>query len=467
MQDLTVTVGGKAAPILRAISTVLTIQIPMDAGGGSSSVVVQYLGRSSSAFQVSLSSYANTIITGAAYGDDGRVWTTYCGTRVDEQNPAVPGQSLRAYVIGLGQTNPVVPTGTLAPTSPLATVVTSPVVKIGGQVAPLQRAYLVPGRLGVYAVEFTVPQGTQLGTVNQNLWLEIVSTMSNQVPLPFTSEALPVINTIENAGHFAPGTLAAPGGIVAVKGANFGTASSGNDSVFPNTEFAGVSVTSEGTAVPLFGVFGPQGQINGYVPAELPESGSASFRVRAGGKTGPACPLNLTSAHPGIFRVFEAPAFTRSFAAALIPGTLWLPYPESMARSMGIPSSPCGDKTIPAQALRYCAEPVSAGDFLEIYFTGLGKATPNGDPAGQPLRTGTTAPASGNPLYWMATKPVVTVGGVRVPDSDLLFYGLTPGLAGVYQIDIKIPPGVPAGDSVPLAISMPNGFSDAAPIAIR
>jgi uncharacterized protein (TIGR03437 family) len=289
--------------------------------------------------------------------------------------------------------------------------------------------------------------------------------MSNQVPLPFTSETLPVINTIENAGHFTPGVLAAPGSIVAVKGANFGSASSGGGSVFPDAEFAGISVLSNGSAVPLFGVFGPQGQINAYIPTELPESGAASIRVRAGGRAGPACTMGLTTAHPGIFRAFEAPAFTRAFAAALIPGTLWLPFPESMARSMGIPSSPCGDRSTPAQALRYCAEPVTSGDFLEIYFTGLGKATPNGDPGAQPLRTGGTATA--DPLYWMVTRPVITVGGVRVPDSDLLYYGLTPGLAGVYQIDIKIPSGVPRGDSVPLAILMPSGFSDAAPIAIR
>jgi uncharacterized protein (TIGR03437 family) len=439
----------------------------MDAGAGSSSVAVQYQGRSSNTFQINLSSFANTVITGADYGSDGKIWTTYCGTSIDSQNPAVPGQALRAYVIGLGQTNPAVPTGTPAPASPLAVAVNTPVVKIGGQVAPLQKAYLVPGRLGVYAVEFTVPQGTPLGTSNQNLWLEVVSTMSNQVPLPFTSEALPVINTIENAGHFSPGTLGTPGGIVAIKGANFGAVSSGGQSVFPGADFGGVSVIAEGTAIPLFGVFGPQGQINAYVPAELPESGSVSVRVTAGGKTGPACPMGLASAHPGVFRVFEPPAYARSFAAALIPGTLWLPFPESMARSMGIPSGPCGDKSVPAQALRYCAQPVSAGDYLEIYFTGLGKATPNGDPSGQPLRTGAVAPASANPLYWMVNKPVITVGGVRVPDSDLLFYGLTPGLAGVYQIDVRVPAGVPAGDSVPLAISTPNGFSDAATIAVR
>ncbi|HSW50270.1 MAG TPA: IPT/TIG domain-containing protein [Bryobacteraceae bacterium] len=309
MQDLTVTVGGKPAPILFASSTVLTIQIPVDAGVGSSSVVVQHQGRSSSAFQINLSSYANTIITGASYGDDAKVWTTYCGTSIDSRNPSVPGQALRAYVIGLGQTNPVVPAGTLAPASPLAVVVNPPVVKVGGRIAPFQRAYLAPGRLGVYAVEFTVPQGTPLSAGNQSLWLEMVSTMSNQVPLAFTSETLPVINTIENAGHFSPGALGTPGGIIAVKGANFGTTSSGVDSVFPGTDFGGASVTADGAAVPLFGVFGPQEQINTYVPTELPETGSVSLRVKAGGKTGPACPMGLTSAHPGVFRVFEPPGF--------------------------------------------------------------------------------------------------------------------------------------------------------------
>jgi uncharacterized protein (TIGR03437 family) len=464
---LSVKVGGRNAFIAFASSDTLRIQIPTELPTGATTVIVEYQGQQSNAFPIQLNTYAHAIITADGTGTGvADAWAAYCYSRIDTNNPAVAGQLLRVSAVGLGQTNPAVATGTPASFIPLAFTSTTPKVKIAGREAEAVRAYLTPGSIGVYTIEFTVPHDTGLNSANQSLWLELggTSTVQQGVRLPFSSDLPPVINTIVNAAHFGPGTLSAPSTIVALFGANFGTVSSGGQGVFPSTDFGGVSVTSDGNAVPLFGVFGPQGQINAFVPTELPETGITSFQVRAGGKVGPACPLVLASAHPGVFRLFEPPNWARAFAAALLPGTLWLPYPESMARSMGIPFN-C--RATGVNPLTYCAEPVSAGDLLEIYFTGLGKATPNGDPAGQPLRTGTVAPPDGNPLYRTVTRPTITIGGVPVGDSDFLFCGLTPGSAGLYQIDIRIPAGVPTGDAVLLIITTPNGFSDAAPIAIR
>jgi uncharacterized protein (TIGR03437 family) len=111
-----------------------------------------------------------------------------------------------------------------------------------------------------------------------------------------------------------------------------------------------------------------------------------------------------------------------------------------------------------------CGQPVHAGDYLQIYATGLGKATQNGDPKGLGLVTGTIAPLSGNPLFLTIATPTVTVGGLP---AAVLFSGLAPGFTGLYQVDVQIPAGVAAGNDVPLVVSMPGSVADTATIAIQ
>jgi uncharacterized protein (TIGR03437 family) len=44
-----------------------------------------------------------------------------------------------------------------------------------------------------------------------------------------------------------------------------------------------------------------------------------------------------------------------------------------------------------------------------------------------------------------------TIGGIDVP---VLFSGLTPSLVGLYQINVQVTSAVPAGDTVPLTITI-------------
>jgi uncharacterized protein (TIGR03437 family) len=51
--------------------------------------------------------------------------------------------------------------------------------------------------------------------------------------------------------------------------------------------------------------------------------------------------------------------------------------------------------------------------------------------------------------------PAITIGGIAVATSDIQYVGLTPGvISGLYQINVKVPPTVPAGD---LAIKLQLG----------
>jgi uncharacterized protein (TIGR03437 family) len=78
--------------------------------------------------------------------------------------------------------------------------------------------------------------------------------------------------------------------------------------------------------------------------------------------------------------------------------------------------------------------PASRGDILILYTTGLG-------PLSQNLTDGYGAPS--NPPATTIDPFQVTVAGVQ---CQILFSGLTPGIVGLYQINLRLPNQLPAGD---------------------
>ena len=96
------------------------------------------------------------------------------------------------------------------------------------------------------------------------------------------------------------------------------------------------------------------------------------------------------------------------------------------------------------------------GEVIEIYATGLG-AVSNPPTAG--------SPALPDPLSRTLADSIVTVGGAR---ATVLYSGLAPGLAGVYQINARIPDQALSGTAVPVTIQVAeNGLrSPAVTIAV-
>jgi minor extracellular serine protease Vpr len=77
--------------------------------------------------------------------------------------------------------------------------------------------------------------------------------------------------------------------------------------------------------------------------------------------------------------------------------------------------------------------PAKKGGVVQLYANGLGPVT--GGPA-------SGEPASSTALTWLKEKPVVRIGGQT---ADVGFWGLTPGLPGLYQINVTIPSNVSSG----------------------
>lgn len=165
----------------------------------------------------------------------------------------------------------------------------------------------------------------------------------------------------------------------------------------------------------------------------------------------------VVSAAPGMFFFTDPLVPSRRNAVAATANTAWFSMPLSMAASMGLPTN-CGALS----AANACAQPAHPGDYLQLYVTGLGRATVNGDPNGAVLPTGSVAPASGSPLYQTVLTPSVTIGG---QPAAVLFSGVGPGYSGLYQVDVQIPANTPVGDDVPIQITS-GSITDSATIAL-
>jgi adhesin/invasin len=99
--------------------------------------------------------------------------------------------------------------------------------------------------------------------------------------------------------------------------------------------------------------------------------------------------------------------------------------------------------------------PATAGDVLVIYCTGLGAVNPA-------VPAGTAAPSS--PLSETTNRVTVTLGG---RPAQVAFSGLTPGFAGLYQVNAVVPEGVAAGDQVPVVLTVAGQAGRPVTIAVR
>ncbi|MEO8027714.1 MAG: hypothetical protein ABI823_14625, partial [Bryobacteraceae bacterium] len=441
IDPIIVTIGGKAAPRPQAVNGgTLIVQIPVETPVGATTVTLSVGGAVSPPFNITLDQYAPAIFP----------VTDLNGVAISPAHPAVPNTRISLTALGLGPTNPPMITDQAAAgTSPT----TLPVqVSIGNKLIVPDYAGLLAGSKGSYQVTFKVSSDVPPG--NQPLTVSVAGKISNSVTVA-VAPPFPVISAIVNGATFKS-TPSAPNSFVSIFGANFGSKDT-DSNIFPATSLDGTSVLINGSAVPLYFVFGSLGQINLVLPSDLPESGGVNVQVKTSQGVSDVITIRMAPSDTGLFRIPDPSNAARNNGAILFANSVWRAMPVAMAKALGFPD--CG-----ADPLSICAQPARIGDALVIFLTGLGKATPGGDPAGRPLPSGTIAPVDGSTLYTTTQKPVVTVGGVR---TEVLFSGITPGNAGLYQINIVVPNGVSPGDNVPIVVTMPDGSNDTVTVAIR
>ena len=100
-------------------------------------------------------------------------------------------------------------------------------------------------------------------------------------------------------------------------------------------------------------------------------------------------------------------------------------------------------------ALVGAASPARPGEIVHAYAVGLGAtspAVPYGAPA--PAQEPLARLAAGNSCSYFS--------GTTDKQVQILYQGLAPGLAGIYQVDWRIPSELPAGD-FGILCRLPNG----------
>jgi len=268
----------------------------------------------------------------------------------------------------------------------------------------------------------------------------------------------PTILGVRNGGTFQLKDAThggAANSFVSIYASNLGTSDTAQ-SVFPATSFNGLSVLLNGKSAPLYYVFGSVGQINLVLPSELPQTGVSMLTIQTSAGTSAAVSLTLAPTDVGVFRLTDPSNSARQNGAVLIANTAWRVVPASMAAALGWTAC----TGLPASSV--CGQPAKPGDVLQIYFTGAGLATPNGDPSKSPVATGSFAPADGSTIYDTVVVPTVTIGGLP---AQVLFSGIAPGNAGLYQINAIVPSGTQPGDNVPMVITTGN-TTDTVTIAV-
>jgi len=107
--------------------------------------------------------------------------------------------------------------------------------------------------------------------------------------------------------------------------------------------------------------------------------------------------------------------------------------------------------------------PALPGETVVLYMTGLGAVTPT-------VKDGAAAPSK--PLSTSASVQTIYIDGAcpnspNCDASNITFQGLSPGFAGLYQVNFTVPLTSAAGAAVPLAIQTTNGFADMVTISIQ
>ncbi|MBI2689980.1 MAG: hypothetical protein HYX27_27055 [Acidobacteria bacterium] len=210
-------------------------------------------------------------------------------------------------------------------------------------------------------------------------------------------------NGVVSAATFTGGAVA-PGLLVTIFGSNIGPPALTSAQVTPQgtlaTTLADTRVLFDNVAAPL--VYVSAGQLSAIVPYTVADKATTSMQVEYKGVKSNAIALRITATAPGLFT---------ANSSGKGPGAI---LNEDAS-------------------LNTASNPAKAGGIVILYGTGEGVTDPSGQDGQLALN-----------VYPKPRQPVtVRIGG---KEAEVLYAGAAPGLvAGVFQINVKVPEGLDAG----------------------
>jgi uncharacterized protein (TIGR03437 family) len=241
-----------------------------------------------------------------------------------------------------------------------------------------------------------------------------VGTMNSLVVFGLLDSGAGIVDAIVNAAGFQPGPLA-PGSIVSIFGYNLAPSVASAQSVPLPTSLEGTSIRVNGVPSPIYYV--SPTQVNAQIPFEV-ATGPATVIVSVGLNVLPSLALTIQPSAPGLFMLGQNRALVQN--------------------QDGSTNGP--------------DHPATPGSIVTAYLTGQGALD-------LPVPSGSAAPP--DPLIGAALRVTAMIGG---QNANVTFAGMTPGLVGVFQVNLRIP--VLAPGDYPLAVEVGSAISNAALITV-
>jgi uncharacterized protein (TIGR03437 family) len=238
------------------------------------------------------------------------------------------------------------------------------------------------------------------------------------------SGSAPVVSAgaLRHAASYVTTAPVAPGQLITVFGSNLAErARSAEGYPLPST-LEGTEVVLGGMLLPL--MYSSEGQVNAQVPYGLTSNTQHQVLVRRGNALSVPESFTVAVAQPGVF-------------SKNMQGTGQGVIVKADRKTLAEPGTPA-----------------KRGETVTISATGLGQVTPE-------VKAGELAPEAAP----QTVNPVaVTIGGL---EAEVVFAGLAPGTTGLYQVQVVVPEGVPAGDDVPVVVSVAGQVSNTVAMAVQ
>ncbi len=159
--EATVSVNGKAAPILYASPSQINFQVPWETAVGNATVTVAVSGTTSAAVTVPVTSAAPGIFFNSA---GAAIAQNHDFSLNTPANPAHAGSYLIAYLTGSGPVTPGIADGAPTPSTGLVQPTSAVSVTIGGASTTVLGSALTPGFVSLLQLNITVPSGLAAGS---------------------------------------------------------------------------------------------------------------------------------------------------------------------------------------------------------------------------------------------------------------------------------------------------------------
>ncbi|HTC36226.1 MAG TPA: hypothetical protein VK724_22790 [Bryobacteraceae bacterium] len=273
------------------------------------------------------------------------------------------------------------------------------------------------------------PHGTDGGTatitVNANSFMP---ALAGSAVISGTVSANPAVPSVDPGGvvstaSFQPNAPVAPGSFVSIFGSNLAPQLAGANALPYPPKLAGTEVVLGGQVLPL--AFVANGQVNALVPYGVQVNAAQQLIVQQNNSYSLPQPVLVAATQPAVFTQNQSGMGEGVIVVLKANGTEFETAPSA---------------------------PASAGDVLIVYCSGLGAVSPS-VPAGMA--------ASATTLSYTTNTVTATVGG---QSAKVLFAGLAPDFAGLYQVNLVVPSGVTASTSVPVVLSV--GGRSSVPVTV-